>query len=284
MPGLLLLGPVPSHSLGAQTQLSLPAIPADQAPTQDYAGVLDSDARWGIERVQQEAMDRYGVPIVVVTIPSKAQYGGGSHSIEDFTREWFGHWGVTGRGAGGEDRNHGILLLVSVQDRVARIELGADWGRRWDAYAQEIMDREIIPEFRNADYGAGIRNGTRALLTMVEMGPESSPPDRWGRSMRSFTDRVTGHTPLPGMLVGAFLLLGGALIGLSFLFPEHRKLLLVAGIACLVAGLAFWVLLVLVAFLSRGRFGTGAGRGGAGGAGGFGGGGFSVGGGATGRW
>jgi len=270
------------HALEAQQALNLPPIPVDQSPTQDYAGILDAEVRREIGRAQQEAIDRHGTPIVVVTIPRKAQYGGGDHSIEDFAREWFAHWGITGRGPGGEDRNHGILLLVSVQDRVARIELGGDWGRRWDAYAQEIMDRVIIPEFRRGDYGAGIREGTWALLSMAEMGPTATPPDAWGRSVRSVTDRVTGHTPLSAPLIGVMILGGLALIALSFVFPEYRKILLGVGIALIAGALVFWVLLVLLALMFQGRGSSG--RGGFGGAGGFGGGGFSVGGGATGRW
>lgn len=47
----------------------------------------------------------------------------GHLSVEQYARQLFDHWGP-----GFKDRNYGILLLVSVGDRKARIELGAGWG------------------------------------------------------------------------------------------------------------------------------------------------------------
>lgn len=278
-------------SLGAQAQtgVQLPPIPDDHHFVQDYAWILGPEVRREIGRIQEEAFERHGTPIVVVTIPRRAEYGGQDQSIEDFARAWFGHWGIVARGPEGEERNHGILLLVSVHDRAARIELGADWGREWDAYAQHVMDRTIVPRFQTGDYGAGTLEGVRSLLTMARLGPSASPPDRAGRLLDSLTGGAVGRTPLPTALVVLLLAAGIGLFVLSFFMPEHRQSLLLAGAVLVVAALVIWVLLVLLALMFRGRSGHpgGGGSGTTGGfrsSGGFGGGGFSGGGGATGRW
>jgi uncharacterized protein len=277
---LLVLSP----GLEARQALSLPPIPEDFRFVQDYAGVLPAEARQQVGLIQQEAFGRYGVPIVVVTIPSKAHYGGHGREIEAFAAEWFRHWGITGRGPEGQARNNGILLLVSVQDRVARIELGADWGRTWDGYAQHVMDRTMVPRFRGGDYGAGVRDGARALLGMAASGPEAAPPGRLGRMVDSATGGVMGSTPLPGGFVLLLLVGGLAVVLLSFFVPEHRTTLLLIGFGMMAAALVFWFLLIALVALFGNRLEGGSGRGGFGSSGAFGGGGFSGGGGATGRW
>jgi uncharacterized protein len=60
--------------------------------------------------------------------------------------------------------NNGVLLLVSVKDRKARIELGAGYGRRRDSDASRIMNNKIVPYFRKGQYAKGIIEGTEGLI------------------------------------------------------------------------------------------------------------------------
>jgi uncharacterized protein len=59
-----------------------------------------------------------------------------------------------------------MLLLVSLGDREARIELGADWGGRHDAAAASIMQDLIVPAFKRGDYSTGIVDGVRGMDAM----------------------------------------------------------------------------------------------------------------------
>ena len=99
------------------------------------------------------------VPILVVTIPSLTARGAAGYTIERQTAEPFERWGI-----GSQGRNYGMLLLVSVGDRAARIELGADYAGRHDASAAQVMDNLILPEFT--------RRPTPSSGTWGEVEPE----------------------------------------------------------------------------------------------------------------
>lgn len=273
-----------ANAVAAQAQLDLPPVPQDFNFLQDYAELLDPETRVEVGIVQQEAFEQHQTPIVVVTISGKGEYGGWEHSIEDFAREWFDHWEIGFTGEGGELRNQGILLLVSRGDRAARIELGADWGRGWDGYAQEIMDEQMVPAFARGDYNTGVTEGVWGLLDMAARGPEGTAPGHLSRIVHAVGGRAFMHTPVP---VWVSLLLG--LVGLGMVVQSQRKpepdnTLLLLGLTLLVGAFIFWVLLFLIVVIFQSHFGNSSGGGGFGSAGGFGGGGFSGGGGATGRW
>jgi uncharacterized protein len=282
---LLLLGTLLPAGGQAQT-LSLPPIPDDGFFVQDLAHVLDGRARYELGLIQEEAFQAHHTPIIVVTIPRRAEFGGGGMSMEEFATDWFDHWEIGARGPDGALRNQGILLLISVGDREARIELGADWGRRWDAHAGRIMDERMVPAFQEGDYDKGAVEGAWALLAMAELGPDAAPPRDPRRWVRSLGDSPLDSTPLPLWGTGILMVTGLVLIGLSFRIPEHRTVLLVAGVVLIIGALFIWFLLAILAALIGRRFDSGGGSAGGGfrSSGGFGGGGFSGGGGATGRW
>jgi uncharacterized protein len=126
----------------------------------DLVGLLTPEQK---ERIQQwlwQVESRTGVEIVVVVISARSDYPGAPQgSIEQFARGLFDKYGI-----GNLPRNDGVLLLVTVKDRQARIELGAGYGRARDGDATRIMDREILPSFRKGDYPDGIAAGVRAIM------------------------------------------------------------------------------------------------------------------------
>ena len=140
----------------------------------DYANLIDETATQRIKEAQEKAFNEHDTPIIVVTIASMSRYNHNGN-IESLATEWFNQWRI-----GTEDRpdgsNRGVLVLVSVGDRKARIELGGDWGRNWDAYCQRVMDRDIIPFFKQQDYGRGIANGVESLALMAAAGPNGATP------------------------------------------------------------------------------------------------------------
>jgi uncharacterized protein len=121
-----------------------------------------------------------GTPIMVATITSMGAYGATGYSIERYAFELFNSWSI---GTGG--KSNGILLLVSRDDRLARIEFGLDWAHRYDAEAQAIMDGQIISRFMEGKFSEGILSGIRALdsLSRTTTLPASySPSDDGGIS------------------------------------------------------------------------------------------------------
>lgn len=262
-------------------EVDIPPVPEDKSYILDRANVVSMDAADHIGEIQRRADRQHDTQIVVVTIDSKAKYGGRGMDIEQFAREWFDQWGI-GIRRGGELYNRGILLLVSVGDRKARIELGAEWGHRWDGYARRTMDEQIVPAFKNEDYSLGIIRGVDALGKMAEQGPEASPPkssvvDRWMRDASRWTEETSIFSPETQAVL---VVLGVVLIILSFFVEDQtgRRWLFWGGVGLIVAAVLSWVVMAIIAF-----FFNDENEGFAGGGGSFGGG-FSGGGGATGSW
>ncbi len=132
--------------------------------------------------IQQECnklLTDKATPIIVVTIPSMADYGGRNLRIETFARLLFDQWQIGIAKLGKANWNTGILLLVSVGDRRARIELGAGWRHDNDQIAQQIMDEQIIPHFKQGDYAGGIAAGVKALDAMARGKPLPTVPRPW---------------------------------------------------------------------------------------------------------
>jgi uncharacterized protein len=106
-------------------------------------------------------------PIIIVTIESMAKHTSRANmTIETFAKTLFDSWGIGHLMIDGQASNTGILLLVSRDDRKARIELGVGWTYEKEAVAQQIMQNVIVPRFRNGEYSTGIREGVEALEQM----------------------------------------------------------------------------------------------------------------------
>ena len=268
--------------------IKIPAPPAEDYPTADYAELLDEALEKKLHQVQLASYHEQNTPIVVVTINSMREYGPKDWSIERFGYTWFNKWQIGKRGAEGELINRGILLLVSVGDRKARIELGADWGRDWDRHCSVIMNTRIVPRFKKGDFAGGIESGVQALAEMAGTPPgQAAPRSSSGRSYRSSRSSGQRLPTLPTGLVIVCVIVGIALIGLSFKYPKNQKGLLIAGVVLIAAGLlTYLVVLALFLFVNMKGGGGGGGGGGwsGGGGGGFSSGGFSGGGGASGSW
>lgn len=278
----------------ASPGLDLPSIPEQGQFVQDYAGLLDARTLERIEPLQRIAYEKHDVPIIVVTIRSMTEYGGEGWPIHYFARQWFDHWEISKRDERGRLYNKGILFLTSRGDREVRIELGAEWERRWDEHAQRIIDQVIVPEFEHLDFDTGTLAGVDALAHMAELGPHGEPPARVGSIWNTLDESPWMLTPF-SLATVLFLFGGGTLLLVAgWLIPKQRRILLIAGMTLIAAGALLWALIAIVAlfYMVRasqdggdwgGGFGGGFGAGGGGGAG-FGGGGFSGGGGASGSF
>ncbi len=268
--------------------IKIPDPPAEDYPTADYAELLDEAVEKKLHQVQLASYHEQNTPIVVVTINSMREYGPKDWSIERFGYTWFNKWQIGKRGGEGELINRGILLLVSVGDRKARIELGADWGRDGDRHCSVIMNSKIVPRFKKDDYAGGIEAGVQALAEMAGTPPgQAAPRSSSGRRYRPSRSSGASLPTLPRYLIIIAVIVGIALIGLSFKYPKNQKGLLIAGVVLIAAGLLTYIVImvVMVFIASRGRGGGGGGGGDwSGGGGGFSSGGFSGGGGASGSW
>lgn len=224
----------------------------------DLADLLPSPEEQRVREIATKLLNDKATPIIVVTIESMAKYGGAGMRIETFARLLFDQWGIGQAKIDGELWNTGILLLVSKNDRKARIELGAYWKHEQDALAQQIMAEQIVPRFRQGDYSGGIVAGVESLDKMARGLELPKPPTPWWQ---------------PLVVVGV--------IGLAIFTAVSLVRRGASGWAWLLWGVVFSIIGYLLYSLL-----TNAGRssGGGGFSGGSFGGGFSGGGGATGSW
>ena len=121
-----------------------------------------------------------------------ASYGYQQPNIAPFATEWFNRWKIGTENSNG--KNQGILLLISVGDRKARIALGADWGRNFDDHCQVIMDDVMIPYFKKGDYSSGIAAGVDALLRMTSRFDRLPKPQSSAAISFSIVSNGSGFT------------------------------------------------------------------------------------------
>lgn len=139
---------------------TFPPRPAQGEFVRDEAVLLHAGDQRQIEGACAKLMKEEQIPIVVTTIPSLAKYD--AKNIEVYARALFDNWGI-----GSQTRNYGVLLLVSLGDRKARIELGAAWAHAKDETVAMIMNDIMIPNFKKGDYSSAILQGVQALDAMA---------------------------------------------------------------------------------------------------------------------
>lgn len=124
----------------------------------DFANVLSADIARKIEVICAEVQQKTGAQIAVVTVETVGDY----HYTE-YTNLLFEKWGI-----GGKDKDNGVLLFQTVQERSFRIEIGYGLeGIIPDGLAGEVRDRHVFPHFRKGDFGGGLLAGTKAIAGII---------------------------------------------------------------------------------------------------------------------
>lgn len=100
----------------------------------------------------------------------------GTESIEQYARRVFDQWRV-----GREGVDDGVLLLVAVQDRRLRIEVGYGLeGAVTDIAAGRIIREQIAPQFAQDHFFDGVQAGVSALETLMRGEALPPPPEASG--------------------------------------------------------------------------------------------------------
>lgn len=262
-----------------------PEFPELSGRVVDLADLLDESEEKSLS--QQLAMheDKTSNQLVVVTVPSL-----NGNDIADYANRLGRHWQI-----GTADDDNGVLLVIAPNDRKIRIEVGYGLeGALTDSLSSVIIQREILPPFRNKNYSLGISQGVNAILAAVK-GEYTAPTKTKSDTSDHISEKLGGFLPLIFIaMVGIPELLRrkGLKKASNGAFPAGFAGLfgMLAANSLLIGLLATLVVFLVIYFIGssggdgsgggrRGRYiGTGGGRSG----GGFGGGGFSGGGGSFG--
>ena len=219
----------------------------------DFAHVLDQATIAQLDNICQQLDQKAHAQIAVVTVNSLD-----GSDIESYAVDLYKKWGI-----GSKATDHGVLILLAVQDRKYRIEVGYGLEPILTDGKVGGFGREAVPLLRQNDYGGAVSLMTSRVADVIAQDagieltgsrPQISPPPQ---------------EPDNGLSWKQLLILG--VILLVVLLTPLRKVL-------------FWMLLFGMGGGGGGGYGGGGGFGGGGGGfGGFGGG-SSGGGGASGSW
>lgn len=161
-------------------------VPNLKGPVNDLAGVLSDSEKNEIENFLFEIEKNSDVQIVVLTIPSIED-----ENLEDYSLRVVETWQL-----GSKEKDSGVLLLVAVNDRKMRIEVG--YGLEaylTDADAGRIIRNIIAPEFKSKNFGDGIFFGVKAIAGHA-LQDENFLPDT-----DSSEEELDGFTIIIGFLL-----------------------------------------------------------------------------------
>ena len=132
----------------------------------DLANVLSQADADSIRALLYALRESPGVEVRVLTVRSVGQYGTGAATPEAFATGVYNEWKL---GLGQE--HDGVLVMLSVDDRFTRIELGDEVPASQDARMRAIVDDVMVPRFRDGDMSGGLRDGVGAIARALRTLP-----------------------------------------------------------------------------------------------------------------
>lgn len=141
-----------------RAQFQIPEVPSLQTSVYDYANVLDATEKSNLEQKLLNYADTTSTQIVVVTVKDLK-----GESAEKVAPEWGHKWGV-----GQKDKDNGIFILVSIDDREMYIATGYGvQGKLPAGTVGDIIRRYMLPDFKVARYYYALDNGTDAIFAAL---------------------------------------------------------------------------------------------------------------------
>jgi len=159
--------------LGAQV------FPRPVGKVNDFAGLLTAEQQQALGTMLEELERDTTAEVAVVTVRAL-----GGLTVEEYANRLFAEWGIGKKGM-----DNGVLILVSLEDRAMRIEVGYGLeGILPDGLAGAVIRETFTPRFQNSQYAEGLAEGTARVadivrrnetlsaeqLAALEAGPEAS--------------------------------------------------------------------------------------------------------------
>lgn len=130
-------------------------VPALRGYVNDYAGMLSPTAEQTLEQELRDFEQTDSTQVVILTVPSLE-----GKAIEEFSMTVAETWGIGRRG-----KDNGIILLMAMDERKIRIEVGRGLeGPLTDLLSGRIIDLIIKPRFKQGDFDGGVAAGVAAII------------------------------------------------------------------------------------------------------------------------
>ncbi|HRI78790.1 MAG TPA: TPM domain-containing protein [Cyclobacteriaceae bacterium] len=146
----------------------------------DEANVLSRQTVDYLEQTLKIFEDSTSNQLAILIVPSLE-----SEVIETFSIRVAEKWKL-----GTKDKDNGAILIVSINDRKMRIEVGQGLeGPLPDAICNRIIRNEMVPSFRRGDYDAGVNAAMTAIMQAVkgEYHVDEQPRRRQGKGSAFLT-------------------------------------------------------------------------------------------------
>lgn len=131
--------------------------------------LLSRDEKARLRHLVETLERETGAEIAAVMVPHV-------DDLEKFATAYFNHVGI-----GKREHNNGVLILVVVDRRQVRIEVGHGLEAvvPQDA-ARRVIAEVMAPQFREGRYGEGLIRGAEAIADLIRSGhqapPHATPP------------------------------------------------------------------------------------------------------------
>jgi uncharacterized protein len=215
-------------------------VPALTAPVTDLTGTLTPDQVSSLEAKLRAFEQAKGAQVAVLIVPTTQP-----EEIEQYSIRVVDQWRI-----GRSKVDDGVLVLVALNDRRVRIEVGYGLeGALPDARANRIIQEAIVPSFKRGDFYGGINDGVDRVMRVIEgeplPEPEVSPPASAVPGLMTllpflFIFVLVGGAILRRLFgrVGGAVATGGLVGGLTWLLVSALGVAIVAGIVAFVFSLA----------------------------------------------
>lgn len=147
----------------------------------DEAKILSPNVKKDIDLILKEEEEKSSNQIVVVILNSLHGY-----TIEEYSYQLGRYWQI-----GQKDKNNGVLLVISMDERKIRIEVGYGLeGALTDKIAYEIINYTIKPNFKANQYELGILKAVNEIIASIKGEYVAKPKNS------EFNDVINAFIPL----------------------------------------------------------------------------------------
>lgn len=139
-------------------QFEIPKKPEFQTSIYDYVDLLSSFERLDLEEKLIKYSDTTSTQIVIAIISSTE-----GENINYLGAQWAHSWGI-----GQAKEDNGVFILLAKDDR--KIGINTGYGVEHlltDAMSKRIIERDIIPYFKQGDYYGGLNRGSDAIFEVL---------------------------------------------------------------------------------------------------------------------
>jgi uncharacterized protein len=133
------------------------AFPIPTGWVNDYAGLLSESTIADLTKLITELKKTTDVEMAIATFPNL-----GGRDYREFTTALYNSWGV------GNKKNEGILIMIAVQERKIKFEVGSGAEKYLNEYTEEVYQNFKKDMTKNKDnYNVAVINATKMILAKI---------------------------------------------------------------------------------------------------------------------